>query len=111
MKIFELKDRAYLSDSGEHILGSEETASHACYMIYGILKAGEAGRMIKPGIGHEEIVLAAKGDISASGCYLGVLKEGSAFHITGNDECFLENRGVSEAVYIIAGGHSGGHHH
>jgi len=38
--------------------------------------------------------------------YSGSLKEGSAFHIEGEQECFLENPGPSDAVYIIAGGHS-----
>lgn len=111
MKIFELKNKALLSENGEHILGSQETGSHACYMIYGILKPGEKGRVIKPGEGHEEIVLAMKGDIAVTGHCAGTLKEGSAFHIDGEDECFLENKGISDAVYIIAGGHSEGGHH
>jgi hypothetical protein len=40
------------------------------------------------------------------GGYAGSLKEGSAFYIKGEEECLLENRGESDAVYIIAGGHS-----
>lgn len=59
MRIFELKNEALKSENGEHILGFKETGSHACYMIYGILKPGEKGRVIKPGEGHEEIVLVA----------------------------------------------------
>ena len=111
MRIFELKNEALKSENGEHILGFKETGSHACYMIYGILKPGEKGRVIKPGEGHEEIVLAMKGDIAVTGHYAGTLKEGAALHITGEHECFLENKGISEAIYIIAGGHSEGRHH
>lgn len=111
MKIFELKNEALKSETGEHILGFKETGSHACYMIYGILKPGEKGRVIRPGEGHEEIVLAMKGDIEVTGHYSVILKEGSAFHITGEHECFLENKGISDAIYIIAGGHSEMGHH
>jgi len=112
MRIFELKNRALNSQSGEHILGSQDTGSHACYMIYGFLKPKEKGRLIKPGKGHEEIVLAARGDLEVTGYYSGILKEGSAIHIKGEEECFLENKGETDAIYIIAGGHSEeGHHH
>lgn len=111
MKFYDLKNKAQISESGEHILGFEETGSHACYMIYGILRPGEKGRLIKPGKGHEEIILAIKGDIEVTGYYSGILKEGTAFHITGDHECFLENKGISEAIYIVAGGHSEGSHH
>lgn len=111
MKIFELKNNALSSENGEHILGFQDTGSHACYLIYGVLKPGEKGRVVKPGKGHEEIVLAAKGDIEVTGHYSAILKEGAAFHIAGNNECLLENKGASEALYIIAGGHSEGGHH
>ncbi len=111
MKLFELKNKAQLSENGEHILGSQETGSHACYMIYGILKPGEKGRVIRPGEGHEEIILAVKGDVEVTGHYSGTLKEGAAFHIAGANDCFFENKGISEAVYIISGGHSEGDHH
>lgn len=111
MKIFDLKNRARNSENKEYILGFEETGSHACYMIYGILRPGEKDRLIKPGKGHEEIVLAMKGDIKVTGHYSGILKEGTAFHITGDRECFLENESVNDAIYIIAGGHSEGDHH
>lgn len=111
MKIFNLKDKALTSENREHILGFEETKSHACYMIYGILKPNEKGRMIKPGKGHEEIVLAVKGDIEVTGHYSGTLNEGTAIHIVGEQECFLENKGISDAIYIVAGGHSENSHH
>jgi uncharacterized cupin superfamily protein len=111
MRIFDLKDKAQISENGEYILGFNETGSHACYMIYGILKPGEKGRLIKPGKHHEEIVLVVKGDIEVTGQHSGILKEGKAFHIKGEHECFLENKGISDAIYVVAGGHSEGGHH
>lgn len=106
MKIFDLKNKVAQSERGESLLGFRDTGSHACYMIYGILKPKEKGRQIKPGAGHEEIVLAAKEDLEVTGFYAGTLKEGLAFLIQGDQECFLENRGESNAVYVVAGGHS-----
>lgn len=106
MKIFDLKNKAAHSETRESLLGFRDTGSHACYMIYGLLKPKEKGRRVKPGGGHEEIVLAAKEDLEVTGFYSGTLKEGLAFLIQGDQECFLENRGESDAVYIIAGGHS-----
>lgn len=111
MTIFDLKNKAKTSENGEHIIGYQDTGSHACYMIYGIVRPGETSRIVKPGHGHEEIILAIKGDIEVSGYYSGTLKEGCAFHIKGDNECFLENRGATDAIYIIAGGHSESGHH
>jgi hypothetical protein len=106
MKIFDMKNKAVQSERGESLLGFRDTGSHACYMIYGVLKPKEKGRQIKPGLGHEEIVLAAKEDLEVTGFCAGTLKEGLAFVIQGDEECLLENRGESDAVYIVAGGHS-----
>ena len=95
MKKIDLKGMAAKS-SGEYVFGSEDTGSHACYMIYGTLKPGEKGRVVKPGKGHEEMVLAARGKL----------------HITGEFDGILENPGISEALYVIAGGHAEhGHYH
>ncbi len=106
MKTFDLKAKAFGSENGETLLGFRETGSHACYMIYGILRPGEKGRRVKPGPGHEEIVLPAKGDLEVTGHFFGTLREGSAFRLEGEQECFLENRGEVEAIYVIAGGHA-----
>jgi len=106
MRIFEVKNKAIHSDRGEFLLGYRETGSHTCYMIYGVLKSEEKARLVKPGPGHGEIVLAMEGDLEITGHYTGSLKEGSAFYIEGEEECFLENPAESDAVYIIAGGHS-----
>ncbi len=98
--------------TGEYVFGSADTGSHACYMIYGRLKPGEKARQIKPGKGHEEMLLAASGEFSVTGDFEGIIEEGSVIHLSGEQTCYLENRGSSEAVYVIAGGHSGqGHHH
>jgi hypothetical protein len=109
MKVFEV--RTQVKDSGEYILGSEDTASHACYMIYGVMKPHEKGRVLKPGKGHEEILFAVQGDFAVTGHMQGMLKEGEAIHLGGDETCWLENRGGREAVYVISGGHSGGEHH
>ena len=109
--IYELKNKASTSEEGEAILGFQDTGSHTCYMIYGILKPKEKGRVIKPGEGHEEIVIALKGNLKVKGFYSGILNEGYAIHIKGNEECFFDNVDESETVYIIAGGHlERGHH-
>ena len=111
MKKTDLRGKAKKSD-GEYVFGAEDTGSHACYMIYGVLKPGEKERMIRPGRGHEEILVAAKGSLKVTGQYSGTLEEGHAFHIEGDQTCLLENTGDSEAVYIVAGGHSDrGHGH
>lgn len=111
MKIFDVKNKAFNAGFGEHIVGYKETGSHACYLIYGIIKPGEKDRRVKPGKGHEEILLAMQGDLNITGYYTGILREGNAFHIVGDNECILENKGIKDAVYIICGGHSEGGHH
>ncbi len=111
MKVFDMKNKAGNSGGGESIVGFQHTGSHACYMIYGVLGPREKGRRITPGAGHEEIVLALSGALSVTGTHEGTLQEGSVFHISGAQECYLENTGPHEAVYIIAGGHSADGHH
>jgi hypothetical protein len=112
MNIFDLKNNARTSKSGESIFGLEHTGSHACYMIYGVLKPAQQQRVIKPGKGHEEIVLAVKGNFEISGRFSGKLREGYAFHIAGEDTVYLQNTDTTDACYVIAGGHSqDGHHH
>jgi len=106
-----MKNHALSSESGEFIFGSEHTGSHACYMIYGILKPGEKNRLIKPGKDHEEMVLAVKGSFKISGRFSGELKEGCAFHIAGEDTAYLQNTDTTDSCYVIAGGHSQDAHH
>ncbi|MCX7988697.1 MAG: hypothetical protein N2647_04575 [Thermodesulfovibrio sp.] len=98
--------------SGEFIIGSELTNSHACYMIYGVLRPAEKQRLIKPGKGHEEIVLILKGEVKVTGIWEGIIKEGESFHIVEEESVFFENLSTSDTIYLIAGGHSEkGHSH
>jgi hypothetical protein len=80
-------------------------------MLYGILRPGEKERLVRPGKGHEELVLAAAGNLHVTGHFAGLLKQGQAFQIAGESECRLENKGDSDALYVIAGGHSEADHH
>lgn len=109
MKQFDVRGRA--GDSGEYILGAEDTGSHACYLIYGTMRPREKGRILKPGKGHEELVLAVKGDLTITGHMQGTLEEGRAIHLKGDETCWLENTTDERATYIVSGGHSGGEHH
>ncbi len=109
MKVFNVADR--VEESGEYILGYDETGTHACYMIYGTMSPGEKNRLIKPGKGHEEILMVVRGEFRLSGDCETTLKEGQAVHVVGEEVCFLENLSTSKGVYIIAGGHSEGGHH
>jgi hypothetical protein len=108
-KIFDVKSN--ITGNGEHILGFKDTGSHACYLIYGVMKPGEKGRKIKPGNGHEELLLAMKGDFSLTGDFEGVVKEGQAVHLKDDECCSVENISDRKAVYIISGGHSERGHH
>jgi hypothetical protein len=109
MKIFSVADRVH--DTGEYLLGSRTTGSHACYLIYGILQPREQGRELCPGTGHEEIVLALTGDLHLCGASEVLLRQGEAAHLRGEETCRAENRGDRPAVYVIAGGHAGHGHH
>jgi hypothetical protein len=109
MKVFEVINN--VEGSGEYILGAKQTGSHACYMIYGVMKPGEKERELKAGKGHEELFFAVKGDFRVTGHYEGQIREGQAIHLKGEEACLIENISDSEAVYIMSGGHSEGGHH
>lgn len=109
MRLFDVKARA--GDSEEYILGSEQTGSHACYLIYGTMKPKEKGRDLKPGKGHEELFLAIRGDFLVTGHVTGTIREGQAMHLIGEETSQLENLTDAEAIYVMAGGHSSGGHH
>lgn len=116
MKVFRLTEMARES-GGEQVLGVKDTGTHACYMIYGTLEAGEYDRLINPGKGHEEILMVTGGELKLSGPGLApvtelTLPEGSALHLEGDRECYLRNDTDSGAAYVCAGGHTpGGSHH
>jgi uncharacterized cupin superfamily protein len=108
MKIFDIIGK--VGGSGEYILGSEQTGSHGCYLIYGILQPGETGRELKPGHGHEEIVLALQGDITLTGAQANALKQGQALHLIGEETVLAGNSGTTHVVYVVSGGHAGHAH-
>ena len=117
MKIFHVSQRAE-QEGGEFVLGSRDTGTHACYMIYGTLGPLEDGRLINPGKGHEEILMVTLGELKLSGPGLAPVKEltlpqGSAVLIQGDRECFLRNDTQKEAAYVCSGGHTSvdGHGH
>jgi hypothetical protein len=111
MKSYNLRDIAF-REGGEYVLGLKDLHTHACYMIYGILEPGESGRVVRPGGGHEEILCAVSGSIilrrTAGDA---VLEEGCAVHVTEDESFHISNPSDQRAVYIMAGGHSGHHHH
>jgi hypothetical protein len=109
MKIFEVISR--VGDSGEYILGAEATGSHACYLIYGRLQGLEKDRRLKPGKGHEELILAMKGDLRFTGFFAGLLRQGQALHLRGEETLWLENPSTEPAFYVLAGGHAEAGHH
>lgn len=109
MKVYEVA--GMVKEAGEYILGFQVTGSHACYLIYGVLKPGERGREFKPGVGHEEMVLALDGDLALSGQFTGILKKGQTVHLRGEETCTAGNLSDKEVRYVIAGGHSEQPHH
>jgi hypothetical protein len=106
LKIFDVADK--VMGSGEYILGADATGSHACYLIYGVLRPGEAGRELSPGRGHEEIVLCVRGTMRLSGAFDGDLTQGQAVHLLGEERCEAGNAGSAEVIYVVSGGHSEG---
>ncbi len=100
-----------VSGSGEYVLGHDATGSHACYLIYGVLKPGETDREFRPGRGHEEMVLVISGQLRLRGHETGTLEQGKAIHLRDEERCLADNPGAVPAVYVIAGGHSGSEHH
>lgn len=110
MKTFDLA-KLVSSQGGEYVLGMKDLHTHACYMIYGLLKPGESQRLVKPGDGHEEILCAMDGPVlmdTTSGQV--VLEQGHAVHIKEQESFFISNPSDKPVVYIMAGGHSRSHH-
>ena len=108
MKVFEVASRIVWS--GEYILGFDETGSHACYLIYGVLRVGEKGRELRPGRGYEEMIMVVTGGLTLTGAVAVTLKQGQAIHLKGEETCFAENRTASEAVYVVSRGHRASSH-
>ena len=111
MTIYNISELAS-ENKGEYVLGSADLHTHACYLVYGVLNPDEKGRMINPGKGHEEIVCLVYGEVMLRGeSETFNLKPGQAVYLKGNGEFFMDNKGRDDAIYVISGGHSEGHHH
>ncbi len=108
MKVFDVVPQG--GGAGERLLGAQETGSHACYLIHGVLGAGEGGRQLRPGPGHEELVLVVSGALTCTGVYAGTLREGQALQLQGEETVVAAAVGAG-AVYVIAGGHTAAGHH
>ena len=95
---------------GEYVLGKKDLDTSACYMIYGVLRAREAERLIQPGRGREEILCAVDGPIliHSKGGEV-TLKQGNAIHVKEEDSFFISNPSDRPVVYIMAGGSSRSH--
>jgi hypothetical protein len=106
VKSFDLVKLA-AAQGGEYVLASKDLNSRACYLVYGLLKAGERDRLIKPGAGYEEILCAVTGSLlmQLSGGEV-ALEQGHAVHIKPADSFYVSNPNNDPVVYIIAGGRS-----
>ena len=111
MEIINLKENIYRE--GEYLIGAEQTKSHACYLIYGVLRAGEE-RDYSVGEGHAEIFCLIEGELKVNdGNNEYVLKKGQAFYLEGEKKVTASNKGRNLAIFVMAGGHISGdsHHH
>ena len=110
MKIFDMESLS-ASEGGEYVLGTKDLHSHACYLIYGTLQAGESERLVRPGEGHEEILCPIDGPIVMHTNQGDIrLEKSHAVHLTENESFFISNPSDRPVVYIMAGGHSQPHH-
>lgn len=110
MKTYDLAQLAY-REGGEYVLGMKDLHSHACYLIYGLVKPGESQRLVKPGEGHEEILCAVTGPVVMNtDAGEVVLAQGHAVHIKETESLFISNHSDQPVVYVMAGGHVRPHH-
>ncbi len=112
-KIYDLAGRAP-REGGETVLGLKDLGTHACYMLYGVVSPGEAPRTLRPGPGHEEIVLCLSGGLKLSGPGGEItLQPGQAIYLKDEETYEATCLGPLEARYAAAGGHGPeeGHHH
>lgn len=111
MKTFDVEKLAN-DQGGEYVLGMKDLHTHACYMVYGVLKPHEGDRLVKPGEGHEEILVPVTGPVhvlAEKGDY--VLEQGNAVHIKEDESFFIANNTDKMVIYVLAGGHCSEHHH
>lgn len=109
MKVIKIKD--YVYREGEYIVGSEATGSHACYLMYGVIK-GDEEREMKPGEGHEEIIAIIEGEVEVyAQNKVRSLKKGEALYLRGEEAVKIKPAGGKLTIYVVAGGHSDSSHH
>jgi len=109
VEIINLKDTIFRP--GEYIVGADQTHSHACYLLYGILNPAE-DRTISPGRGHEEIFCCLEGSIVVNmDGEQNEVQKGQCFHLNGEDSVDVSNEGQGIVIYVLAGGHSQGSDH
>lgn len=110
-EVYDLEGRVR-REGGETILGLKDLDTHACYLIYGVLDPGGPARILKPGDGHEEIILAMSGTIRLKGGGSEVLlRPGQAVYLKGVETWEAVCEGEFEARYVAAGGHTPGQEH
>ncbi len=113
MRVYNLADRA-LREGGETVLGLKDLGTHACYMVYGVVGPGEPARALRPGPGHEEIIMVLSGVLELEGHgHSLTLQAGQAIYLQGEQSYSAVCPGPLEARYVAAGGHTpgGDHHH
>ncbi len=106
MKSFDLAKLA-AAQGGEYVLAAKDLHTRACYLVYGFLKPGERGRLVRPGDGYEEILCTITAPLLMK-LPTGevVLERGHAVHIKPTDSFYISNPNDDPVVYIIAGGRS-----
>ena len=112
-QIFDLEGRVR-REGGETVLGLKDLGTHACYVLFGVLDPGGQPRVLKPGDGHEEIILAISGTIGLQGPDGELtLRPGQAVYLRGEETRNAVCVGDAEARYVAAGGHTPdeGHDH
>jgi hypothetical protein len=104
VRTFDLQTSA-LDQGGEYVLGMKDLHSQACYLVFGVLQAGEGDRLVKPGAGHEEILCAMDGSLTIhTGHGDALLPRGHAVHIKENESFLISNPSDDTLIYILAGG-------
>jgi uncharacterized cupin superfamily protein len=110
-KVYDVAGRAP-REGGETVLGLKDLGTHACYLLYGVVGPGEEPRLLKPGEGHEEIIMCVAGSLALDcGGESLTLQPGQAVHLQGEQSCQAVCAGPLEARYVAAGGHTPGQEH
>lgn len=106
-----LSIKGNLFREGEYLIGFDQTGTHACYFLYGILKPGEQ-REMSPGKGHVEIICLLEGEaeVTKDGEKEKLIK-GEGFLLEGEEKLEMKNASNKPLIYVVSGGHSDLSHH